>query len=70
MNYLVVGLDLRTHEPWHLNVHADCVVAARRLAVVRAAARGVTLVVAGVIGPGANVLPEAIERPATSSQAA
>jgi hypothetical protein len=58
MVYLIVGLDSRTLVPWHRNVMADDVPDARRLAHVRAASEGVALVVAAVIGPGSEVLPE------------
>jgi hypothetical protein len=56
MIYLVVGLDRRTLAPWHRNVREPDVASASRAAVTHADADGVDLLVAAVIGPGANVL--------------
>ena len=56
--YLIVGVDRRTLAPWHRNVMARDIASARRAARNRAAAEGVALVVAGVIGPCSAVLPE------------
>jgi hypothetical protein len=56
MTYLVVGVDRSTLAGWHQNVHGDDVSAATRTVLARAAARGIDLVVAAVIGPASNVL--------------
>jgi hypothetical protein len=58
MTYLVVGLDQITFAPWHQNVQAKNVTAAREIAVARADAKGIALVVAAVIGPNSTVLDE------------
>jgi len=70
MTYLVVGLDQTTFAPWHENVRADDVSAARHIAHARAEARGIRLVVAAVIGPNSSVLMEPAAVPARWSQAA
>jgi hypothetical protein len=70
MTYLIVGVDRRTLDPWHRNVMADDAPSARRLARIRAAAEGVALVVAAVIGPGSEVLPEPSSAATSSSRAA
>jgi hypothetical protein len=70
MTYLVVGVDQSTFAPWHQNIRADDVAAARQIAFVRAQARGIQLVVAAVIGPGLTVLAEPARVPARLSQAA
>jgi hypothetical protein len=56
MTYLVVGVDRSTLASWHANVQADDARAAMSLAIDRARERGVDLVVAAAIGPGANVV--------------
>jgi hypothetical protein len=58
MTYLVVGLDQITFAPWHQNVQARDVATARQVAVARADASGIALVVAAVIGPNSTVLDE------------
>ena len=58
MTYLVVGLDRKTHARWHENVSAEDVGAAQRLAQERAAAQGVDLVVAAVIGANSAVVSD------------
>ena len=58
MTYLIVGVDRRTLDGWHRNVMAQDARSACRLAHLRAAGEGVALVVAAVIGPGWEVLPE------------
>jgi hypothetical protein len=58
MTYLIVGLDRTTLAPWRENIQAREVTAATRLARARAQARGLNLVVAAVIGPNSNVLPD------------
>jgi hypothetical protein len=70
MIYLVVGLDRRTLGPWHRNVGAGDVAAAKRLARVRARAAGVDLVVAAVIGPCSSVLDDPAEEAAGAVRAA
>jgi hypothetical protein len=58
VTYLIVGLDRTTLAPWRENIQAREVTAATRLARARAQARGINLVVAAVIGPNSNVLPD------------
>ena len=58
MTYLVVGLDLRTHTPWHENVSAQDARTATRIARARAAAQGIDLVVAALIGPNSAVVAD------------
>jgi hypothetical protein len=70
MTYLVVGLDQSTFAPWHQNVRAADVAAARQIAFTRAQARGIQLVVAAVIGPNSTVLAEPARAPVVLSQAA
>ena len=61
MTYLIVGLDLKTYAPWHGNVSADDTGTAKRIARVRAAAQGLDLVVAAVIGPNSAVVSDSAE---------
>ena len=56
MIYLVVGIDQRSMAPWHENISAGDVARATRTAVERAAAAGMDLVVAAVVGPNSTVL--------------
>jgi hypothetical protein len=56
MIYLIVGLDRHTLTPWHVNIRARDVTAAKQLAHSRACADGVDLAVAAVIGPAAEVM--------------
>jgi hypothetical protein len=56
--YLVVGLDRRTLAPWHDNVMARDARTATLIARARAAAQGIGLVIAAVIGPNSSVLPD------------
>lgn len=56
MTYLIVGLDLKTHAPWHENVSATDARTATRVARARAAAQGIDLVVAALIGPNSAVV--------------
>ena len=70
MTYLVVGLDQSTFAPWHENVRANDVATARRLAFKRAAAHGIELVVAAVIGPNSTVLSEPADVPARLARVA
>jgi hypothetical protein len=68
MTYLIVGLDRNTFERWHQNVLAGDVARAKRIARARAAAQGVQLLIAAVIGPNSCVLDPADQR--ASSEAA
>jgi hypothetical protein len=63
VTYLIVGLDRKTHVRWHENVSAEDIGTAKRIAEARAAAQGLDLVVAAVIGPNSAVLsdPQASE---------
>jgi hypothetical protein len=67
MTYLIVGLDRKTLARWHDNVLARDARTATLIARARAAAQGVTLVIAAVIGPNSSVVPEP---PASGAQAA
>lgn len=58
MTYLIVGLDRKTHARWHENVSADDIGTAKRVAQARAAAQGLDLVVAAVIGANSAVLSD------------
>ena len=58
MTYLIVGLDQRTLAPWHRNVAARDVGAAKRIARACARAAGVDLVVAAVIGPNSDIISD------------
>ena len=62
MTYLIVGLDRRTHAPWHGNVLERDTARATRTAVARARAGGVDLIVAAVIGPNSSVLDDSTHR--------
>ncbi len=55
MTYLIVGLDSTTHAPWHANVRAPDTAAAAGIARSRAAAQGIDLVIAAVIGPNSSL---------------
>jgi hypothetical protein len=68
--YLIVGLDKKTLVPWHQNIGADDVTAARRLARARATAQGINLLVAAVIGPNMSVLSDTEGESATGAKAA
>jgi hypothetical protein len=56
VTYLIVGIDRRTLAPWHDNVMARDVRTAALIARARAAAEGVALVIAAVVGPNSSVL--------------
>ena len=56
MIYLIVGLDRHTLTPWHVNIRARDVIAAKQIALSRACADGIDLAVAAVIGPDADVV--------------
>ena len=58
MTYLIVGLDLKTNAPWHRNVSANDARTATRIARARAAAQGIDLVVAALIGPNSAVISD------------
>jgi hypothetical protein len=58
VTYLVVGLDRSTLARWHGNVLARDIATATRIAQARAAAQGIRLVVAAVIGPNSSVLSD------------
>ena len=51
MTYLIVGLDRTTLAPWQRHIRERDVTSATRVAIARAGAEGVDLVVAAVIGP-------------------
>lgn len=67
MTYLIVGLDRTTLARWHQNVLAGDLGTATRIAQARAAAQGINLVVAAVIGPNSCVLSDAAERAASKA---
>jgi hypothetical protein len=62
VTYLIVGIDRTSLAGWHGNVLAQDVWSATRIARARAAAPGITLVVAAVIGPNSAVLAQPGER--------
>jgi hypothetical protein len=70
MTYLIVGLDRQTLAPWHHNVRADDAASATRVAVARAQAGGIDLVVAAVIGPNSSVVSVPEDSRAASARAA
>jgi hypothetical protein len=70
VTYLIVGLDRTTLVRWHENVLAKDVTTATRKARARAAALGINLVVAAVIGPNSSVVPDTVQEPAALSTAA
>ena len=70
VTYLIVGLDRRTHARWHENVSADDIGTAKRIAGARAAAQGLDLVVAAVIGPNSAVVSDPAEEWAATLKAA
>jgi hypothetical protein len=61
MTFLIVGLDRRTLAPWHENVSGRDAIAAKQIAVTRARACGINLVVAAVIGANSTVLAEPVD---------
>ena len=70
MTFLIVGVDRRSLTPWHRNVLAPDQGEATRLARVRAAADGIALVIAAVIGPGGAVLRTKTSDESVRAQAA
>jgi hypothetical protein len=65
VTYLIVGLDRSTFAPWHQNVLAGDIGRAKQIARARAAAQGVHLVIAAVIGPNSCVLADPADRAAS-----
>ena len=70
VTFLVVGLDRSTLAPWHRNVLASDLATATRIARSRAAADGIQLVVAAVIGPNSSVLAGPLAASPAAAQAA
>jgi len=70
VTYLIVGLDRQTLAPWHQNIQADDAATATRVALDRAQARGMDLVVAAVIGPNSSVVSIPVDQHTTSARAA
>jgi hypothetical protein len=70
VTYLIVGLDRNTFAPWHQNVLARDIATATRIAMQRAGAHGITLVVAAVIGPYSCVLSDPAAERAAAPKAA
>jgi hypothetical protein len=70
VTYLIVGVDRQTLAPWHQNVQAGDATAATRVALDRAQARGIDLVVAGVIGPNSSLVSIPMDQRTTSARAA
>jgi hypothetical protein len=70
VTYLIVGLDRSTLARWHSNVLARDIGTATRIAHARAAAQGIKLVVAAVIGPNSCVLTDPAEERLAASKAA
>lgn len=70
MTYLVVGIDHATLAPWHQNIAAGTVAGAARDAVRRAAASGIDLIVAAVVGPNSTVLEHPVAQAAVRMPAA
>lgn len=70
MIYLIVGLDRRTHARWHENVSAGDIGTAKRIALGRARAQTIDLVVAAVIGPHSAVMSDPAEEWALGSKVA
>jgi hypothetical protein len=70
VTYLIVGLDRHTLAPWHQNIQADDATTATRVALDRAQARGMDLVVAAVIGPNSSLVSIPMDQQTTSARAA
>jgi hypothetical protein len=70
VTYLIVGLDRKTHARWHENVSAEDIRTAKLFAEVRAAAQGIDLLIAAVIGPNSAVVSDPAEDRATGLKAA
>jgi hypothetical protein len=69
VTYLIVGLDRLTFARWHEHVLARDVTSATRIARERAAAAGIDLVLAAIIGPYSSVLSDPAEERAASNGA-
>ena len=67
MVYLIAGLDRSTFARWHEHVMAADVSIATRIAEARAAAQGLDLVVAAVIGPYSSVVADTADPPPPTS---
>jgi hypothetical protein len=67
---LIVGLDRKTLVRWHQNVLARDIGTATGIAQARAAAQGIRLVVAAVIGPNSCVLEDPAEERLAAAKAA
>ena len=70
MIYLIAGLDRTTFARWHDHVMAADVTIATRIAQARAAAQGVELVVAAVVGPCSSLVSDAADPSPSASMAA
>jgi hypothetical protein len=70
MTYLVVGVDHATLAPWHENISARTVAHAAAEAVHRAAAGGIDLIVAAVVGPNSTVVAHPVHRQVSRVRAA
>ena len=70
MIYLVLGLDRATLAPWHENIHAVDAKAAAHIGLDRAAVRGISPVLAAVVGPHASVVPVRLPAAPATDQAA
>jgi hypothetical protein len=70
MIYLVVGLDRATLTPWHENIHAVDATAAAHIGLGRAAVRGISPVLAAVVGPHSTVVPVRLPAGVAAHQAA
>ena len=70
MVYLIAGLDRTTFARWHDHVMAADVSIATRIAQARAAAQGVELVIAAVIGPYSSLVSDAADPSLSASVAA
>jgi hypothetical protein len=62
MIYLIAGLDRRTFARWHDHVMAADATIATRTAQARAAAQGIELVVAAVVGPCSSLVSDGADQ--------
>jgi hypothetical protein len=58
MIYLIIGVDHQSLVPWHENVGASDVAAAKGIACAHAQTRGLRPVVAAAVGPNCVVLDD------------
>jgi hypothetical protein len=58
MIYLIIGVDRQSLAPWHENVGAADVAAAKGIACAHAQARGIRPVVAAAVGPNCVVVED------------